>query len=656
MPPIVHGNVIGRGNPVFRRSLADSNIDYNYPEGLDLRPNSITHGRLRDFIIERAHYSRHHLSRRFPSFDMINKMLTAYIPLDEEEILLKAQDHRKPVSIVIPTMYATLETFLAYMTNTLLLSPYFKYDYIDPDDAVGVAMLEQVVDMQARRNKMALNLHTWWRDGFAYGYGLVNTDWVVHRHTSKRVKTKINRDNVVSLINGIPDISFVTETARDILFEGNKLSNIDPYMAILDPNTPIQELQDAEFVGWLERTNLHNLRRMETTDDTVFNVEYLRQLTSGEGRTSLFVHDKGNRGNDNHEMQYYDSYSKPVDIITLEADIIPSEFELSSSNDSERWLFRLAADELIITAVPLPYKHGFWSVAATSPDFDGYSTTPTSKLEIIHGLQHVMNFYFNSHIQNIRKSLNDMFLIDTDIVDLDTVLDPSPGKIMLKKRSAWGRSIKDAVTQFPVVDVTSQNVGESQLLNQMMQQVSGASEQAQGGQQNRGERVSATESRNALQGSLSRIEKTALLSSIMGMQDLGYMMASNTQQYAEQDYYVKITGRYIEDLKKILGENGGRKSAADLNIPYEVSAAESSIPGSGDPNVWLQAMQLRTQDPEVYHQTDGVRMYLHLARLSGAKNITDFLRRGVAPQFAGPEEIQNQVQAGNLRPVADAGT
>ena len=57
----------------------------------------------------------------------------------------------------------------------------------------------------------------------------------------------------------------------------------------------------------------------------------------------------------------------------------------------------------------------------------------------------------------------------------------------------------------------------------------------------------------------------------------------------------------------------------------------------------------------LFRSVDTVRVFKHIARELGAKNVNDFIRQQpMQSQVMPDEEVDKQVQAGNLRPVGGA--
>ena len=143
-------------------------------------------------------------------------------------------------------------------------------------------------------------------------------------------------------------------------------------------------------------------------------------------------------------------------------DLIPKDWELSNNEYPEKWLFEVAADSIVIGAMKIEQNHGMYPVANASPDFDGYTPTPMSRLEVLYGLQHTMDWLFNSHIANVRKAINDMLVIDPWMVNINDVKDPKAGKLIRLRRPAWGKGkVSDYISQLISCIVTGKQIGRA---------------------------------------------------------------------------------------------------------------------------------------------------------------------------------------------------
>jgi len=373
-------------------------LSYTYPRGLDFRPSSPLHIEILSKLNLRAQESSREISKRHKSWKKIDRTLTAYIPADEAEQKVKDNDDRKPISIVIPYSFATLETLLTYLVAAFLDYPIFKYEGSSPEDRFGAILLEKVIEVQSRRAKMALSLHTTFRDAWAYDMGISAPYW--DKVYGK--KTRMVDSGFLSAIFGSWIATGQKKQSQDAtLYEGNMLKNIDPYMFLPDPNVPIQDVQKGEFVGWIETTNYMKILEQEQKDPTYFNGRYL-QGTQGSNAQSAWNKAKSGSGREDHfnfgsGTGQAPNTTSPVDQIYMYVNLIPKEWKLGTGEYPEKWLFCVAADKYIRCAKPLGLDHNMFPVVTCSPDFDGYSVTPISRLEVISGLQGTLDWLINCY-------------------------------------------------------------------------------------------------------------------------------------------------------------------------------------------------------------------------------------------------------------------
>ncbi len=626
-------------------------IQYTYPKTekgveLDLRPGSELHERIKQAVIRRAQDSYNIMRRKHADWNLVDQTLTAYIPLDEKEKALKARDPRKPVSIVVPYTYATMETLLTYLVTAFLDLPMFRYEGVTSDDTVGAIMLEKVVELQTIKNKVGLALHTQFRDGLAYGFGAACPIW----GEQWGYKTERLEDGTKS-------------RTRKRLFEGNRLENIDPYLYLPDITVPIHKVQEGEFVGYIDRTNYMSLLEMEAQNpNDFFNVRYLKGVngTSSWFGTEQSARDK--KQNISTRTLDVHSSSNPIDVIWMYMKIVPSDvdWQLGDSEIPEKWLFGIAADQFVIFAKQLGLDHDMFPTSIFAPDFDGYSVCPISRLELIYGMQNVLDFLFSSHVTNIRKAINDMLIVDPYLINMEDLKDPEPGKLIRMRRAAWGKGVKDAVAQLQVNDITRTHVSQdAPHVIDLMQRTSGAVDSLMGIMRSSGERRSATEARGSRSSALSRIAKTAKICSLMSMYDLAYMFASHTQQLMSQSTYVSTMGRYQQELMEEYGQTdkGMKVDPSQIDINYDVVIHDGTVDVGERADAWTMLYQVLAGNPAVGSGFDMVRVFKHLARMLGAKNINEFVQKGGGAkiQMMQTQEVMNGVKQGNLQPIGGRG-
>jgi hypothetical protein len=637
-------------------SKKEYNYRERYPNGMDLSPGSADHNKILMFVLNRAREARESMEKRYDDWREIDKMLTVYIPTSEEEEKVKEIDERKPISIVVPMTFTVLDTLLTYFTAAFLNDPIFRYEPGGgSEDAVGAALMEHVIDRQMKKSKAALELHTSWRDSFSYGFSVLAPSWVEYKaYRTRRVQQSRWSAFLSKYIPG--EVEPIREEITR--YEGNELSCIDPYLFLPDPNFSVHDVQRMEYVSWLDRTSQVNLEELEAADDGFFNAKHLRHM---DGLKSTLY-----PAEDGRESRYYGrtskdistSYSKPVDIIWMYAKIIPKEYKLSDKDSPEKWMFAVAADKVVIAARPLGLDHDMYPLAVAAPDYDGHGVAPISRLETIFGMQTTMNWLFNSHIANVRKAINDMLVVDPYLINMQDLSDPQPGKLIRMRRAAWGLGMVDkAVAQLKVADITSNNLGEASMLMDIAHRSSAATDIVQGIMRTSGERRSATEARDSRTGALSRIERLARITSIQCMTDLGYMMASHTQQLMTEDVYIKTVGRYEDLLVSNYGADRAKVRPQDLDVDYDVVIHDGTTPGGESSEMWVNLYQILAQNPQVAAQFDMFRIFKHIATTLGAKSVDEFVKKGggVQAEVQPQQQIEQGVQEGNLLPMGMGG-
>jgi len=618
-------------------NLRDIKYNYAYPRGLDLHPGHDLHDKLRDEIMVRAHMSHDAMSSRYDSWNKIDEKLTAYIDLTEEEVNLKAQDPNKPISIVVPVSSAALEVLLGYMVAAFLEEPVFRYEGTGGEDVLGAMLLERVVGVQTRKAKLGLQLHTMFRDAFAYGLGAVAPVW------TKELGFKMVREgNTVVRKEGVK-------------FEGNMYYNIDPYLYLPDPNYPIQDIQRSEFQGWVQRTNRMDILSREEADTDFFNAQYLAHI---DGR-SILAMDESERDKYGVSNRATSDITNPVDVLWMYAKLVPSEWKIGTRTYPEKWLLGLAGDEVVVYATPAESNHGMFPLATCSPDYDGYSTTPISKIETIYGMQTLIDFLYNSHVTNIRKAINDMFVVDPLMINVEDVANPSPGKIIRTRKRAWGQGVKDYIQQLSVVDVTGRHTSDAQSVIDLLEKTVGVGDVVAGMIRSGGERRSATEYRETKNSAMLRLERSARVAGLQAITDLAYMTAMQTQQYMTVDQYAKIAGPYEQELRDQYGPDAThlKISPFDIIVDFDIVTPDGSLPTSGDPSMWMAMMQIISSQPYLLQNFDIVKIFKQWARISGAKNVNDFvLRSDQKAKVVQDQEVAAAVEAGNMIPIKEGAT
>lgn len=651
MPLLLRGDSYRSTRPEL-----DRDIKYEYPDNRKLKPGEPLHNKIRDMVMEKAFDSAKVMSGRHDAWNVIDHTLTAYIPADEAEKKVQAQDSRKPISIVFPYSYTVLETLLSFYVAAFLQDPYFRYEGTSGNDVIGSILMEKLIYKQCIRNKVGLAMHTQARDAFAYGFGVTTPTWRTER--GKRTSTV-----KVGGVFGFGQSEETTVLDDQILFEGNALENIDPYLYLPDISAPIHEPQKGEHNGWIHQTNYMTLLKDEKNDEDMYNVRYLKKLKGA--RSQLVASDNSGRntksGMSQSGARLGAAHQNTIDVVRMYMRIIPEDVGLSDETYPEMWYFEVAQDEIVIKAEPAGLDHDKYPISVIAPDYDGYSLSPVSRIEMLNGMQGVLDFMFNSHVANVRKALHDMIIYDPYLVNSNDLKNPSPGKLIRLRRPAWGRGIKDVAQQLVVNDVTRGNVNDSAFIVQWMDRISGADASMQGSMRTGGpERLTGAEFEGTRAAGVNRLERIARVVGMQGMQDIGTFFAIHNKQMMSEDTFLKLAGDHQETLIKEFGKEADRGrikiTPQQLDILNDVIVRDGSIPGGNYARIWTDLFQTLGQNPELAQKFDVVRIFTHIARNLGAKNVNDFVRRGgdIQGQTMGNETIESERQKGNIVPISEA--
>jgi hypothetical protein len=611
-------------SPVSVEALKED-YQYTYPNGLQLKPGTPLHDKLITQIVDYANSSRQVMSARYGAWNNTDEVLTGFKWVDDDEKKTQDKDKRKPVSIVFPYSYAILESLMSYMISAFFQDPVFRYVGYSPDDIVGAILLEKVVALHCHKFRVLLNVHTMLRDAFVYGIGVVAPIWKESRN-----------------------------------FGGNALLNIDPYKLLPDPNVPIHDFQDGEFIGWVDHESYNSLLMSERNNEDIFNVKYVKHI-AGDSNSDLAVDNSARStktGLSTEGVTRPIEASKTTHTISMYIRLIPEDWELGDSEYPELWYFKIAGDQIVIEARPAGFDHDKYPLAIAVPEYDGYSTCPVSRIEILSGLQHVLDFEFNSHIANVRKLINGSYVYDPWQINGDDLNDPEPGKMIRTRRPVWGKGLQDSIKQLEYKDYSANNMADASYIMQHMQKVSAMDEYQMGSLRSGGpERLTKAEYQGTAQGAFGRLERLAQIIGMQAMRDVGELFAYHTQQMMDEEMFINVTGKWREQIISEYGMDVQQDRLAvqptDLDVRFDLLVHDGSIPGGNYSQVWEDLFKVIVEHPGLSQKFDMVRIFKHIARNNGAKDVEYFIKTGgqVNPELMSEEAVMKQKAMGNLMPI-----
>jgi hypothetical protein len=330
-----------------------------------------------------------------------------------------------------------------------------------------------------------------------------------------------------------------------------------------------------------------------------------------------------------------------VDQMSIE--IIPRELGIGHSEKVEKWMFTILNSAQICQAERQLDDHNRHPVVVIEPTTMGYSFGSAAMSDYTAPFQDSMGWFMNAHMDNVRKVINDMLIVDPMMIEMKDLKNPEPGKLVRLKKTATIRDARQAVHQLAVQDVTRGHINDMQTFMELGQRVSAVTDNLLG-LQDSGGRKTATEVRTSAEGAASRLMSLAKVISSQGMTELAYQMSVNTQQWLSEEFYVRVVGEDGALYPLVINPEG---ITGDFYYPIHDGTLPLDRVAMLD--IWKEMFLGVLQDQELRGTYSVPKIFEFIAELGGAKNIKSF-RLQAAPQ----QQIEAGAQAGNLAPIPNA--
>jgi hypothetical protein len=616
-----------------------------------LAPNSDAHRRVLNYLVDRIQASERHM-RNFYSRWRVNELkYQAYVNLPDWENQLRHINNANappiPTRIIVPYTFATISTITTFLLHVFAgQRPMFAVQSWKDETVQAAMMMEMKLQYDADHSRLIRQMNQFFQDTQVYGLGVLRPMFV--KETAMRTRQV---PGTVMSLEGVPFTRNMSVRSQQTVYEGNQVYSQDPFLFFPDPRVPMIECaRRGEFAFWRNFEGKHMLLRQEA-DGKYKWVKYASVtpprnegiLESARGVLSRGVPHAGASiyGVGSTEGNLRDNIQ--VDQGTIE--IIPRELGLGDSDAPEKWLFTILNKSQIVQAEPFDADHGMHPIAVSEPYTLGYGFGQPGMADYLGPISDLISWFFNSHMDNVRKSLNDMFVVDPSMIEMQDMKTPEPGKLIRLKRTAWGQDVRMAVAQLAVQDVTKQHIDDAWQIIELGQLLSGVSYNRLG-MQEQGGRKTATEVRSSSEGSASRLAAMARIISAQGIADLSTMMCLNNQQYLSDDFYIQIMGREgLENPIRITPD----QLAGDFYFPVHDGTLPSDRVALLD--VWKEIFLAVQSDPtgQLRMTYSLPRIFEFLAELGGAKNIESF-RLGAVPD----DRMAMMAQMGNVIPLNQA--
>lgn len=614
-----------------------------------LQYGSEAHAALSKKLQARIKLSRDRFSDAHAQMARNEEQFRAYIPEQEVDKLRKnaRQQGGLPqyTTIEIPYSYAQVLATHTYITSVFLgRDPILQYAGRHGESQTQEQCIEALMSYQIQQSMV--QMYIWMLDPGKYGYGVVGHYW---EEETVRVREKVEQP-VMFMGMPVPGMKpKIVDQVKEIPgFVGNKLYNVRPQDFFPDPRVSMSQFQRGEFcaryveITWAEMNAGIRVGKY-------FNGQKLKLVenTRGGNSTGDLSRDTGSSAVSDLPNSDLDGGEDTKGTYVIKAHetyvrLIPKDWQVGKEDREEIWVFTRTLSGVVIGAQPLPNFHGKFPFDILEDEVDGYNLFAKSGLEQMKPLNDVMTWLVNTHFYNVRASLNDQLVVDPSMIVMKDLENPNPGKLIRLKPSAYGRDVRQAVSQLAITDVTKTHINDMQMVAEMIQRATGVNDNIMG-MVNAGGRKTATEVRGSSTFGINRLKTKAEYFGAMGFAPMSQKLLQNTQQF----YDIERKYRIVGDLAQF--------SPGFVNVtPDSIAGFYDFVPVDGtmpvdryaQANLWQSLMGQMRNFPEILQTYDMAKIFGFVGGLAGLKNISQF-RIQVTPDG----QSAANAQRGNVIPL-----
>lgn len=610
-------------------------------------------------IRSRIDMSYRTISQNFNQWDTFEEEYRAYLPMDQED--RESFKKNKVVKIVIPIQFATVQTMLTFMMEVFTsMEPVLKVAGSDPASRRKANVMEAALRYDYRGNRGYLQMQQWFLNAFRYGYGIMENTW--GRRTITKQLLRPAPQSTFEIEGEELQIPGAMELVKDYftIFEGNQWKVVDNRSFFYDPRYPLTRFQEGEFCGIRDMIHDNELHKLEKRG-LFFNTDLIRtDARQGQTRDS-----EQNSFNDNSRSRLSPESAFQVDMrearrmrMHVKEDIIieliPKHWELDDSDEPEYWVLTLVNGTNIVRCEPSE-AIGPFPYAITEPYPDILASISQGVMELTHPLTQHLNFLFNSHMANVRKALNDMFVVDPTKINIADLLDPRAGKIIRLLPLAYGQNVDSFIKQLQVSDITRTHPEDARMILDLWNRILGIGDHMFG--QIAPSKRTASELQGVMKMAGTRMKMIADLFSAEGVAPLTEQMSFLRQREMSEEQFIEIAGKtatdYGVDPSEILDNTFIKISRDHLSGNFNFPAQAGVLPQdrAAAAEVLDKAFAAVAQAPILMTVMDPIEIFKEAVRQHGLYHIDDFLQKGLRAniQIVDSPAFQQMMMRGGMK-------
>lgn len=612
------------------------------------RPSEL-HTRITTAVQDRIRISKQERERNKDRWDESEKAAQAYIPeRDVDSVRRKNREAGKPeyTTITIPYTYAVMLASHTYWTTVFMSrNPIHQFQGRHGETENQVMALEALIDYQVQVGGLTVPYYIWLYDVGRYGESFIATDWREEFSSISYIEEVEETMPETGIATGKMKRRRVTD--RVAKYKGNRVKNIRPHDFFPDPRLPLHRFQEGEFCAILTSISWNQMLKGADRGQYI-NIEEARRLSNlqnrREGSEAIELPDNQSWTS---QMSKDKNAADNIEVYECHIEIVPKEWKLGESSYPEKWVFTVTTDfSVVVGCQPLGYRHDMFPFDILELEPEGYSIYNRSYTDILEPIQHTLDWLINSHFYNVRKALNNEWVVDPSKVNMRDLLNPLPGNMIRLKPTAYGTDVRTAVHQLQTQDITRAHMTDVNSMLQLGERVSGVNDAVMG-MAHPSSRRSATEIRSTNTFSANRLKTTAEYFSAEGFGPHTQKLIQNSQQYYSGENKYRIVG----DLAISAGPQFAEVNPQMISGFYDFVPVDGTLPVDryAQANLWRELLMTASKIPGILESYDVGRIFAWVAQLTGLKNINQFKVQVV------PDEMAAQgAQAGNLVNMAEA--
>lgn len=623
------------------------------PKGLvnALKYGSAGHRRIQQAVKERLRMSERKMRDRYATISRNEERFQAYIPESDVDAVRRLRREQAGVpsyrTIEIPYSYAVAMTAHTYYTSVFLSrSPVFQISGRHGEAEQNTQAVEAVLDYQRSVGEMMVPLYIWLLDPAKAGFGVVGHYWDEQFVSCRKITEEL------PTFLGAP-IPFAKPVQREQVirvpgYRGNRTYNVRPQDFFPDPRKPMRFFQQGEFCSRYVENSWNDIIAGEKAGK-YFNIIELRKQRRmrDTGAEGLVQRDVGSSAVTNlpgdGSIETRDVPPGFVKSYEMYIRLVPADWALGKETDPEIWVITISSNGVIYGCEPLGEYHGQFPFDIIEHEPEGYSMFSRSMLEISQPLADIITWLVNSHFYNVRQAMNNQFIVDPSMIVMRDLEDPNPGKLIRLKKEAYGRDVRTILHQLQTVDVTRGHIGDIQFVADFIQRVTGVTDTTMGMLPAKSH-TTATAVRTSSSFGVNRMKTNCEYYSAMGFSPFVQKLIQRTQQHMTFEETFRVAGDLAQFGKPFVQVNP--QAIAGF---YDFVPVDGTMPVDrfAQANLWQMILGQLQKYPQIMMTYDVAKIFAWVASLAGIKNMSQF-------RLVPDGQLQNQVQAGNVVPIASA--